>query len=142
MDEHINKNDAEERGRYRISFMQKSEDAPLVHNLVKKCGGEIFIEEPVVKTRLEYKIGKENFAFLGEIRFFADPSAIIKIQEELRFSDEVIRFMVDKEKKQPKSDDISRKRAQRRPFRSEERKKESGELSNEALEKKIEEILQ
>lgn len=130
---------------YRLSFLTKDEDQSAVRSAFSAHGAEITHEEPPQKVRLAYPIQKQQFAFSGSLLFRAVPEALTEALSAVRREQSVLRAMAvrdfpsDEEKKMGVSTAVGRGRGTRRPVR--ERSFRS-QLSNEALEKKIEEISQ
>lgn len=136
---------------YEIAFWLKDENDGPVRNALKKRGAEVLKEKPIQKMKLAFPIKKEGFAFLGTFVFSSGPEIIDELKGALNLEAAVLRYflrkakkdaLVDKSAVQDGSDAASR--GERKPFfrfRS-EAKKADGVLTNEALEKKIEEIMQ
>lgn len=143
---------AEEREnleQYEITYLLKSEDVAPVLNLVKKISESEEESRPLQKVQLEYLIKKESQAFIGSIRFVAEREGLAKLNKELALDAEILRFIITKRKavktRNIETDD-NRKENRRRvgPEVVSRRRKDdetSSVLTNEALEKKIEEIL-
>lgn len=135
---------AENATNYELTFYVAAEDAAPVRALVVKHGGAVLSERQLQKVHFGYPIAKQQFAFLGVISFSADPSVIAALQNDLTLSGTAIRFQIGRkvERKERKpmpaedakpSADGTRAPSRIKPF--------DATLSNEALEKKIEEIL-
>ncbi len=139
-----------DKKNYEIAFWLKDESSSAVKEVLGKNNCDILEEKEVQKMQLGYDIKKEKFAFFGVIKFSSYPGAIQLIKEALNLNHSVLRYMVS---------DVSRKRMpEGRPeggendrtmsFRersnypaSFKKKEEEDVLTNEGLEKKIEEIL-
>lgn len=130
---------------YRLSFLVKDEDADGVRAALSRSGAEIAKEQTLVKVRLAYPVKKHQFGFAGAFVFRTDPAGVPEALRAVSRAEGVLRAMVTREfpgedeKKMsvPAATDrarITRRGARERVYRS--------QLSNEALEKKIEEILQ
>lgn len=132
MDTELNKKE------YELSFLSKTEEGSReVLETIKSQGGEVSFESPVNKISLAYKIEKESSAFFGYVFFSAQTDAIKHIDEALRLKGNILRFLIITppfEKNKPKAA-ISPKSRPQKPAEANQ------PLSNEALEKKIEEIL-
>lgn len=143
---------AEEREnleQYEITYLLKSEDVAPVLSLVKKISESEEESRPLQKVQLEYPIKKENQAFIGSIKFVAEREGLAKLNKELGLDAGILRFIITK-RKTVKTRNIetedNRKENRRRagPEVVSRRRKDdetSNVLTNEALEKKIEEIL-
>lgn len=139
-------NEYQKRNEYRISFIVKEEDAASVRAVILAEGGEITKEQPLVKMRLAYPVKREYLGFAGTAVFTAAPDAIAKMKSALSLNAAVLRAMItadvpqeEEKRDQGFSPSGSRTARSRRPVRSEAF---GAQLSNEALEKKIEEISQ
>jgi ribosomal protein S6 len=132
---------------YEISFLTKEESSPdEVRKLLLRSGAEILLEGPVEKIALAYKIEKESSAYFGFFHFSFAPGAMPELQHELTTSPFVLRFLVItppfvKAKPRPMGKPMKAK-APEAAVPTEKKAVPSLPLSNEALEKKIEEILQ
>ena len=98
---------------------------------------------PLSNIRLAYPIQKRDAVFLGVFTFTADPKMVSKIEKELRMADGVLRLLILKTTRRYKEEvvreGVEHGIAPERHVRRDD--KETPFLSNEALEKKIEEIL-
>jgi ribosomal protein S6 len=137
--------------KYELTFWLKDEDASPVKNVLQKRGAEISAEKPLAKFRLSYPIKKETNAVLGSVAFTMAPTAIAGLTAELNAVPGVLRFVVSavserKNDSAPVAEGTAVPAARGRGgfFRRERMEtKPAGEvLTNEALEKKIEEISQ
>jgi ribosomal protein S6 len=134
--------------KYDISFIQKSEDGVVVRQLVEKYGGTILNERPVVKIRLSYPIKKETQGFLGNIECILSSDSVARVSTDARLNADLLRFMVGIRKEIKEGEDNrgdAVERSQKRKKNIVVQKTKSGfssTLSNEALQEKLEEILQ
>jgi len=122
---------------YEISFILKEENAENLRSVLENEGGIILEELPMTKIRFAYEMNKEMQGFLGVIRFQTEPENVQGISNAIRLKGGLIRFLI-RRKEDSEGSVIPSPRGirKRKPRKSEE------SLSNEALEKKIEEILQ
>lgn len=132
--------------KYEIGFLGKSDAArEEIVKLLADYKAEIFDNGNMLMIKLAYPIKKENSAYFGYLYFSAYPNIIKNIEDSLKLSQQVLRFMVIaspeirqsfelKSKMPPSEIKIIRKVEPRKP-------KVQVALSNEALEKKLEEIL-
>ncbi len=144
--------------KYEIGFLLKSEeDAKEINKTLEKNKANILKSGEVSKIKLAYKINKEQFASFGYIRFEAEPSSIKKIKEELKTAKSVLRVMIiilpktppeakRKERffKKPEKEKYEKPRIKEIENESVQSKKpfvRASELTNEELEKKLEEVL-
>lgn len=147
-----------ENKKYEISFLASSEEARnSVVEVLKKFKAEIFDEGEFKRIRLAYPVKKQTSAFFGYIQFSAVPSIISGLKDSLKLNSQILRFMiilaVDKNVLlKPKDIQIFEKSAAsdepylQREFKKVEKRipkapKHQPILSNEDLEKKLEEIL-
>ena len=137
--------------QYELTFWLKDEDLSLIKNILQKRGVAISAEKPLTKFRLSYPIKKETNAFMGAMVFDADPASIESLTAELNIAPGILRFMISAAPRH-KSGGAREAVGTAAPaargrgglFRRERPEtKPVGEiLTNEALEKKIEEISQ
>ena len=134
---------------YELAFLGQEENAAQkVAELVTRLGGEIILQGPVERIALEYKIKKAASAYFGYFHLRMIPVQIEELKKELNVFSPLLRFLIVTppfEKMKPRSARPTRPSSapvggQSQP-EAPERKPETLPLSNEALEKKIEEIL-
>lgn len=134
--------DSDEKKEYEIAFLAKSEEAAKdLIGVIKAQGAEIVSESPVNKINLAYKIKKETSAYFGYAQFSALPENIKLMDDVLKNKGEILRYLIITPpymKNKPRS--IPPYRRSSKPV-SEAKPQATMPLSNEALEKKIEEIL-
>lgn len=148
--ENLTKTEEKNIGAYEISFIQKSEENKTVADLLKSFGGEIIDERQMMKIRSAYPIKKEKFGFLGVIRFSMGRDAVNRFISSLKLNNDILRSMVGNvgvgEKEfieKPQTGFRGRAQSKRSVVRRRYVDSQATPvLSNEALEKKIEEILQ
>jgi len=130
---------------YQITFHMLEENAEEIKRALQKIGGSIIEEKPAQKVALSYPIKKQKFSFMGIIMFKAMPESIVEFNAELKLSKVVIRHLINvvcekndrqKNKKETEYPNIDG------PLLPIKIKSFDSVLTNEALEKKIEEILQ
>lgn len=138
--------------KYEISLMLRSEEAAeAVFVLVKNQGGEVLETSPLQKIKLSYPIKKEVSAiFLTMVARLA-PEKVSALDQSLRLLPDVLRFLII-------TPPIEKEERLERPERSPKPKPETSKkpeaakespifppepevLTNELLEKKLEEIL-
>jgi ribosomal protein S6 len=133
-----------DKKEYEISFLVRQEEqGQEVAKVLNRYGAQISHEGQVTKMRLAYPIKKETNACFGYYWFFAAPEAVAQIDNDLRLSKEVLRFMVV-------SSPVKKSASERRDVRETPKSApqapapvaQERELTNEDLEKKLEEILQ
>ncbi len=133
---------------YEVGFLTREEQGKAaVRDLLLRHGGEIYFEGPFEKTPLAYPIKKESSAWFGYFHFKADSAEMPLIQKDLRDETAVLRSLLltpPFAKREPR---MMAPRPRMKgsvptgPAPAEKRRPEGLPLSNEALEKKIEEIL-
>jgi len=133
-----------DKKQYEIAFLSKDEQgAQEVLKAVKKLEGELIFEGPFEKTALTYKIKKQTTAFFGYVHATLKPESIKDLDHNLRINPDILRFLIVtppfvKTKARP----LYKPSPKTEPEPKEPRPKAAPiPLSNEALEKKIEEIL-
>lgn len=151
---------SEESKKYEIGFLSKSlEGKSLIINILKKLDAKIdenTLKEPQ-RIKLSYLINKEGTAYFDFIYFSSDSSEIVKnINKELETNDEIMRFSVFSSSPKKREEGEFIKELSEKPLEISEIKesysrptinkpraitKPPEELTNEALEKKLEEML-
>jgi ribosomal protein S6 len=132
--------DPDQKKEYELAFLvrEESDNAGLMAAL-KDAGAEIGLEGPIRKTALAYEIKKETSACFGFVQFTMDPSGAKPLEAALNQKPEIMRFLLitpPTAKERPQST-TGPQRPEAKPYEP----KAAPVLSNEALEKKIEEIL-
>ncbi len=145
-----------EKKAYELALLLKTEeDVAKAMTLLKQHNGELVSEPRAKKLALAYEIKKQNEAIFAYVTFHALPSDAKELERDLLNRPEILRSMiVVAEAQSDRPADMSAFPAMHRgrpssvaprsaPTGSEARPSTPrGPLSNEALEKKIEEILQ
>ncbi|MFA6407825.1 MAG: 30S ribosomal protein S6 [Candidatus Paceibacterota bacterium] len=141
MEQEIN---TETKVRYEIAFVTETEDTMPIKAVLSKHNSKVLNEKPTMKIQLAYKIDKIAFGFMGSIEFLGEPETVKEIKSELWHSKDVIRFMISKKPEVKQEEGRGADREPRTGPSAPTRLKNmiGSMLSNEALEKKIEEILQ
>ena len=137
--------------QFEITFLIKEEDAEPVKAFLMKSGAKILNERPIVKVALEYPIKKQAQAFLGVINFEAKKDQIQKLTQDFNFDSGILRFLITKpspvtnEARRERTDEgVDKEEREKQTEVSEKRrmKNDDFQLTNEALQRTIEEILQ
>ncbi len=157
---------SEELKNYEISFLLNSENTyqELIQAL-KNCQFSIIDEGSISKIKLAYPTKKENFAYFGCLRFSGHPHDVKNLNSQLKTNPKILRFLIihqsiisagggpalsGKESERGSNGQSSLTQAKRLSERQKiqgalsqeaERISKPRVLSNEALEKKLEEIL-
>lgn len=141
-----------EKREYELSFLLRDEQhISAIDSLMKRFGFEVASQSDIRRIMLAYPIKKEQSAFFGFMFFMAEPSKIAEFSHELQLEGDVLRFIVVSEPIKPakrereRDMDVAPQRTEASPeapieHKSEE-KKGSDVVTNEDLEKKLEEIL-
>ena len=133
---------------YEVSFLTETEDnAEALKRLFGQHGASITQESPVKKVNLAYPIEKRTQAVLSALKVNAAPEKIKLLEKDLRGNKNVLRSLIVAVPREKSSDEREAKKPaapSRRagPTHRESRIEKTKPLSNEAIEKKIEEILQ
>lgn len=140
-------NTEENKSLYEISFIQEGEHEGIPKKVIEKHGGQVVEDKPLVRIRFAYPIKKQTQGFFGVMRFCVDPLKVGMIDADLKFEKEVLRAIIvqfsEKDKNEEAALEGQENRMRRGKFvRTERKPGYEPALSNEALEKKIEEILQ
>lgn len=121
---------------YEIAFLLKVENPSIISQSLVNKGFAILSEEPLVKIRLSYPIKKEKYAYFGYFCFEGDSRTIENLRTDLKLNPEILRYLIITPPFEKKSIKKST------PFKPIEFPLPTEPiLTNEALEKKIEEIL-
>lgn len=128
---------------YELTAVTKEENFAPLKRILENRGANLVSEETPKKIHLFYPIKKERYGFLGIFRFESVPEALGPITSDLNLDGNVLRFFLLKSKEakntesdkpvKPVSREFSRAAAVKKPAET--------ALTNEELEKKIEEIL-
>ncbi|MEI6479228.1 MAG: 30S ribosomal protein S6 [bacterium] len=132
------------KNRYELSFVTQSEEATSVKALLAKNNAQIVNERPISKIQLAYKINKQGYGFTGTTEFWANAESVVSLRKDLQLEKDVLRGIIIKLKEIKIGEvGVEEKSSEKTPSGPQRiRNMFSGVLSNEALEKKIEEILQ
>lgn len=150
----------EENKIYEISFLAKSEEAGEKISKTLKDGGFSIVEGVrTARIKLTYPVKKENFAYFGYLRFSGEPANIKGLGDKMKTEPEILRFSVvfrpvikEKEQRTFRENPAGRTKVaaenreemevfQQQSVSPAKKPLKTETLSNEALEKKLEEIL-
>ena len=143
-------NEQTDKKQYEISFLLKEEAGQkLVLDTIKELGGDIETESPVSKIALAYPIKKETSAFFGFLHFFLAPAEIKELNHRMETTEAILRHLIitppfkkAPPRERPQSAPASKEEAPRASAVSKKAESPKNEvLTNEDLEKRIEEIL-
>ena len=138
---------------YEIGFLLKDEkDSEEVSEILNRHQATLIKpEERLPKIRLAYPIKKENFAFFGYFHFSANPNRLKELEEELKLNKKLMRFIIISQPATgvPRQPFIKPRRRivpmaptkTIEPVQPIKKVEPAPILSNEELEKKLEEIL-
>ena len=118
---------ADEQALYEVTFLQVREDPNAIRETLRTHNATIQEERPMEKVHLAYPIGKQTYAFMGSFRFTVDGNLPTGRQAE----------SVSERLSERSGERVAMERGPR-PFGS----PTNEPLTNEALERKISEILQ
>jgi ribosomal protein S6 len=151
-----------ESKNYEIDFLAKSEENRKgIIEILKKYQLSVINEGKISKIKLAFPVKKENFAYLGHLSFSGHPQDVKNLSDQLKTNIEILRFLIvhqpivkeseseaaeqtpltqtkhlsERQKNSPVRNGISN------GARETEKISKTEVLSNEALEKKLEEIL-
>lgn len=132
---------------YEIAFLIKNESGvPDLLKLMKQYGAEISFEGQLRKIALAYKIKNETQAYFGYFHFTMSPEKIKTFDKDLKSNPMVVRSLIitppfvkaSEPAARTKKETVEYKEYKAAPLSP----KSALPLSNEELEKKIDEILQ
>lgn len=137
----------EERKNYEIAFLVKSEeDQEGIRKILRNFQLPVIDGDRISKIKLAYPIKKENFAYSGYLHFSGSPQDIGNLTESLKNEPKILRFsvitqpIVKKDERRVVERASSRQTQEAAP-QLPKKTPRTEVLSNEALEKKLEEIL-
>ena len=85
----------EEKKQYTISYLVKTESGKeAVLNSLNKVSVQNLVEGRFTELKLAYPIKKQTSAFFGSMAFKASPETIIKIDEQFKFIEDILRFLI------------------------------------------------
>ena len=140
----------EEIKNYEIGFLVREElHREDVIKILKNHHFSVIQDGRTLKTKLSYLIKKESFVFFIYLYFSGDPKNIKELDKELKMNSKILRFLIIASSILPiEKEAIVRPEREELPERQEPAPryvkreiKKTESLSNEALEKKLEEIL-
>jgi len=156
-------NDMAEKGEeknYEVGFLIKSDsDKEGLIKILEDNQFSIINDGQISRIKLAYPVKKENFAYFGYLHFSGHPANIQNLSDRLRTESKILRFLIIPQSTEESEGKISeeiystrakhfseRQKAQEIPFRPStpqppKKPARVEALSNEALEKKLEEIL-
>lgn len=130
----------ENKVQYEMTFLTTEETPDALINLFSASGVESPVVKSLEKVSLSYPIAKQKYAYLGKANFQADKTLLPAFNRVLELDSRVLRHMIVRyEDQQAKESSLRSKKDARPPLKTEVKLSEET-LSNEALEKKIEEI--
>lgn len=138
----------EERKNYEIAFLVKSEeDQEGIIKILKNFQLPVIGGGRISKIKLAYPIKKENFAYSGYLYFSGSSQDIGNLTARLKNEPKILRFSVItqpivKKDERRVVERTSSRQAQEVTPQLPKKPTVTEALSNEALEKKLEEILQ
>ena len=131
---------------YELAFLARSE-AEVKNGLefIRRSGAEIFFEGPVERITLAYAVKHEPSAHFGYLHLRISPASASSLAQSIRTNNLFLRFLMITPpflRAKPRPSLRPRTREMAVPLPQGERASSASlQLSNEALEKKIEEIL-
>jgi len=138
--------DIAEKKDYEFSFLTtKEESTSEVLRLLSQHQLEVSSEGPLKKINLAYKVGQTLQAFFGYFYLKALPSSVKSLENDLKTNTAILRFLIISLPHKKGVAPVEAPRRRMRPStggRVAQELRPSRPLSNEALERKIEEILQ
>ncbi len=140
----------EDKKEYELSYILPTEEAGIeVEKAIVAAGGEITTKSPIQSMKLAYPIKKHASAFFGFFYLNALPENVVKLHDALRVNKNVLRHLIVTPpiKMAPLEQRFMRegKRIQGplpATAKIEESKPAPTQLSNEGLEKELQQILQ
>jgi len=135
----------EEKKEYELSFLLKNEEGiNALQSVLSRFGCEVTSQSEIKRTVLAYPIKKETSALFGFVYFMAIPTSIREFTHELRLESSVLRFLVVNEPIKRAFGSLAENGPSYGADKNEKplsEEKPSHAVTNEDLEKKLEEIL-
>ena len=83
----------EEQKNYELSFLiKKEEDSQKILDGLKHAGASVIHGGQTQRIRLSYPIKKENAAYFGYLYFSAEPKIIVNLDHQFKIQPEILRF--------------------------------------------------
>lgn len=134
--------DSLDKKEYELGYLIKDEAVTGAGlELVRAAGADIRQEGPVNRIHLAYPVKKQTEAFFGFVQFAMEPEKAKQLENTLRMDGRILRSLLITPPPVKEKRRIGEPR-EAAPRTYEPREPRVMPLSNEALEKKIEEILQ
>jgi ribosomal protein S6 len=137
-----------ENREYELGFMLTDDQAiTSINEILTRHGAKVTFQSEIKRMLLAYPIKKETSAFFGYLYFFASSESVKEMNHELMLTSSVLRFIIVKDpiKKDASSSyygtEQGRPSGAHKEEKSEEAPKAADAVTNEDLEKKLEEIL-
>ncbi|MFA6135972.1 MAG: 30S ribosomal protein S6 [Candidatus Paceibacterota bacterium] len=134
-----------DKREYEVSFLVKEEqDVEKIKKIVSSLGLEISYESEAKRIPLAYPIKKEISAVFSYFYFYGNPDLLESLSKELNLEKNCLRFLVVTnpiKKTEARMEDASERRPIVKSKIVPQEKEKTETLSNEELEKKLEEIL-
>ncbi|MBI4034153.1 MAG: 30S ribosomal protein S6 [Candidatus Brennerbacteria bacterium] len=130
---------------YEASFILKEEDTSSVKAIFFRHGAEISGDENPGKIRLAYPVKNTEYGYFSSFRFSAPSENLKKIFDDLKLEEGVFRYLITKAiASKTEAREEGKTPGAAAVYKKQEEPKHHPEpvLTNEELEKKIEEILQ
>lgn len=125
--------------QFEVNVLVKEESTEAIMRILKAHGAEVLSEKPIQKIRLSYDIKKQQYAFFVTLEISISKDKESEIRKDLSLDEKVIRLLIT-EKKEKKGAERRASDVSKKPSRL--KSAIQAMLPNEALERKIEEILQ
>ena len=132
---------------YELVFLLREENNSTARQILEKNGAEIISEKPFQKVRLAYLVKKQQYAFWSGFVLRVLPERVSAINHDFKMNESFLRHalgrvIIKQGETHKEGLDVKQTVEKRRPLFSKEPVRQSETvLTNEALEKKIEEIL-
>ncbi|MBI2593012.1 MAG: 30S ribosomal protein S6 [Candidatus Colwellbacteria bacterium] len=132
--------DEEQMASYEISFLTREEgDFQALLKHLSDYEAEIVSESGLNKIKLAYPIKNHEEAYFGYLNFRMDRGEVVKLERALKLDSKIIRFLIVRGL--PKGAIVRREEYPRAREIGPVSEAPKAGISNEALEKKLEEIL-
>jgi ribosomal protein S6 len=127
---------------YELGYLLLSPDKnSSIVETIEKRGGQITDRKEVSQIRLAYPIKKHSSAYFGVCYFESDSEAPIKIDQDLKLNESVLRFILVLKVVKKKQSVREKERPSRQPEAVVSQPQQQVAVTNEVLEEKLEEIL-
>lgn len=132
--------DNKNKNKYDLTVMLPEEDTSFVEDVLNSEGAED-IEKKVTKVNFAYEISDKEQGYMAVFKFAMNPDSTKIIDKKFRTEPSILRYLLLRDTLTSKEESKSKTSKESKSSSDKKSKKKSDDmLTNEAIEKKIEEI--